>query len=72
MRRVVDPHELIGVDVSVPLRGGQTHVPQKLLNGAQIGAGLEQVRGEGMPQRVRTDVVHARADTYVLLDHSSN
>jgi hypothetical protein len=59
MRLPIDLEKLRHVDVSVPLRGGKTHVPQKFLNGAQIGAGLEQGRGEGMPQRVRTDAKNA-------------
>ena len=36
----------------VDLRGGQRRVAQQLLHRAQVGAGVEQMRGEGVPQRV--------------------
>jgi hypothetical protein len=35
--------------VGVELRGGQIRVAEHLLNRAQIGAALEQMRGERMP-----------------------
>ena len=33
-------------DVRVALGGAEVGVPEHLLNGAQVGAALEQVRGE--------------------------
>ena len=34
----------------------QVAMAEQKLNGAQIGAGLEQMRGKAVPQRVRVDV----------------
>jgi len=39
--------------VGVDLRGADVGVPEQLLDGAQVAAGLEQMGGEGMPQHVR-------------------
>ena len=47
--------QLRGVDVRVALRRGQLHVAEQFLDGAQVGAALEQMRRKGMSQRVRTD-----------------
>src|SRR5690349_2386901 len=48
-------------DVRVDLRRGDVGVAEHHLHAAQVGAVLEQVRGEGMPQYVRRDVrFHAR------------
>jgi hypothetical protein len=46
MRLPIDLEQLRDVDVSVALRGGETHVAEELLNGAQVGARLQQMRGE--------------------------
>ena len=43
----------VGGDVGVDLRGGDAAVPEHLLDGAQVGAALQQVGGEGMAQRMR-------------------
>src|SRR6185503_18392777 len=51
----VDIQQLRRVDVRVALRGGELHVAEQLLDRAQIGAALEQVRRKRMPQRVRAD-----------------
>lgn len=40
-------------DVRVNLRGRDVGVTEHFLNGAQIGAVLQQMRGETMTQRVR-------------------
>src|SRR5947207_14521424 len=55
MRFAIHVEQLRGVDVRVALRRADARVAEKLLNGAQIGAALQQVRRERMPQRVRTD-----------------
>src|SRR6185436_14920931 len=47
--------EVCGVDVGVALRGGELHVPEQLLDRAQVCPALQQVRRERVPQRVRTD-----------------
>ena len=55
MRLAVDVEQLRGVHVRVALGRRQLHVTEELLDGAQVGASLQQVRGERMPQCVRTD-----------------
>jgi hypothetical protein len=42
-------------DVGVDHGRGQIVVPEQLLNGADVGAALEQVRGEGMAKGVGAD-----------------
>ena len=46
---------LVG-DVRVELGRGEIRVPEHLLDAAQVGAALQQVRGEGVPEEMR---VHA-------------
>ena len=40
-------------NVQISLRGGQACVAKKQLNGAKIGAAVQQMRREGMPHRMR-------------------
>ena len=70
MRSTVDVEQLRGVDVGVPLRRGQLNVPEQLLDRAQIGAALQQVRGEGMPERVRADAEARAAGRDVACDEA--
>ena len=42
-------------DARIPLRGRELHVAEQLLDGAEVGAPLEQVRGERVSQRVRAN-----------------
>ena len=42
-------------DVRVQLGGGEVGVAEHLLDAAEVGAALEQVRCEGVPQQVRVD-----------------
>src|SRR5687767_7612471 len=49
---VIDLARTPGVDVAVGLRRRVRGVAEQLLDRAQVGAGLEQVRGEGMPEPV--------------------
>src|SRR4051812_3135469 len=53
MGMVVDAAEPLRVDVAVHLRGRERAVTEQFLDRAEIGAALEQVRGEGMPQAMR-------------------
>jgi hypothetical protein len=53
MGLVVNIHQLPNRGMRVFLRGGKRLVPQQLLNGPQIRAIRQQVRGKRMPQRVR-------------------
>src|SRR5688500_6186962 len=49
---VIDLPQALGVDVAIDLRGRERGVAEELLDRAQVGAALEQVRGEGVPQPV--------------------
>src|SRR5436309_15936421 len=53
MGEVIDLAEAFGVDVAVHLRRRERAVPEQLLDRAQVGAALQQVRGEGVAQPVR-------------------
>src|SRR5207247_2776014 len=46
--------------MSIHLCRAQRGVAQQLLNGAQVGSGVEQVRGERVPQRVHVQLPPAR------------
>ncbi len=50
----------LGRDVGVDLRGGRRGVAEDLLHAAQVGAALKQVRGGGVPDRVRARVPDRR------------
>ena len=55
MRRGVHLAQLVGGDQRVDLRGGHRGVAEQLLDDAHVGAAVEQVGGERVPQRVRRD-----------------
>jgi hypothetical protein len=55
VRFPIDVKQLRDIDVRVALRGGQLHVAEQFLNGPQVGACLQQMRGKRVSQRVRTD-----------------
>ena len=62
VRPSVDLPDAFAGDVRVDLRRADTGMPQQLLDDAQVRAALEQMRREGVAQRVRRDpVVEARA-----------
>ena len=56
----VDGEQPIDVDVGVALGGRERGVPEQLLDRPQVGALLEQVGGEGVPQRVRVNAAGTR------------
>ena len=60
MTVVVDAAEAARVDVAVDLRRRERGVPEQLLDRAQVGAALEQVRGVRVPEPVR--VAHQPAE----------
>ena len=72
MRLVVDLDQLLHRNVCINLRRRQARVAQQFLYVTQVCATVEQVRRERMSQRVRTDVVHPRADPNVLLNHPAD
>src|SRR5690349_10834911 len=53
MKTVVDRTQTRFEDVRVDLRRREVGVAEHQLNGAQVGAALEQMRRERMPQHVR-------------------
>ena len=65
-----DRHQLIEVDVRVLLRRRQAGVAEQLLDGAQVGAGAEQVGGEAVAQRVRADLAGDAAGQRVGVDEA--
>src|SRR3990167_8359574 len=65
---VVDLHQLTDGDGGVLLRGRERAVAEQLLDGAQIGAFAQEVRGEGVAQGVRVQVPVGVEEAGVLLD----
>ena len=53
MRLVVDGHQVRERDLGIFLRGGELRVAEQFLDGAQIGAVAQKVRGVGVAQAVR-------------------
>src|SRR5687767_7473935 len=62
----VNGPEILPIDVRVELSRRDVGVAQHLLDGAQIGAPLQQVRGERMPQRMRRYVLRDAGPLDVL------
>ena len=58
--------------MSIFLCGGKRLVPQQLLNGAQVGAIGEQVRGEGVPQRMRVQIPVHVYQAHVFFDDAAD
>ena len=56
MRPVVDLRQLRGGQLRVALRSGETLVAEQFLNSAQVRAFLQQMRSEGVAQRVRMHI----------------
>ena len=67
MRVAVHVTSRFVLDVSINLGGGQRNVTEQLLDGAQIGAAFEQMRGERVPQRVRRERRRRRRASQVAL-----
>ena len=54
-------------DVRVALGRPQVRVPQHLLDGAQVGPALQQVRGERVTQQMRVDTTGLEAGAFLVL-----
>src|SRR5262245_8887601 len=55
VRQIVGLPQAGARDVGVPMRGAKRPVAEHLLDRAEVGAAVEQMRGERMAQRVRRD-----------------
>ena len=53
MRLVVNPFQAFGRHVRVHLRRREMRVPEEFLYTPQIGAGVQEMRGETVPEFVR-------------------
>jgi hypothetical protein len=53
---VEDLAQVVGRHVRVDLGGRHVGVAEHLLHAAQVGAALQQVRGEAVPERVQADL----------------
>src|SRR5262249_22767122 len=60
MGAAIDLEQVLSVDRGVDLRGRQRGVTEQFLDGAQIAAARQQVRGERMTQRMRRRAVGQR------------
>lgn len=56
MAFVEDLLDVFHADVCIELRRSHTHMTQQLLNDSNVGAMVEEVRGEGMPEELRCDI----------------
>src|SRR5262245_47808258 len=65
---IVGLHEPAQIDVRVALRRRQARVAEHLLDGAQVGAAAEEVRGEGVAERVRGGLGGGAGDEDVALE----
>src|SRR5204863_8503400 len=64
---VIAVAQALGRHMSVDLGSSKVAMPQQLLDAANVGAGVEQVGGETVPQRVRTGArVEARLGKVLL------
>lgn len=50
---VVHPGQVLEIQVSIDLGGGDIRVPQQFLDGTEVATGFQQVAGKGVPQQVR-------------------
>src|SRR5690606_33976157 len=57
VRPVIDPREVLVVQVRVDLRGGDVGMAEQLLDAPQVARGLQDVAGEAVPQQVRVDAL---------------
>lgn len=71
MSFVVNVHELADGGMSVFLGGGKRLVAEELLNGAEVGAIGEKMRGEGVAQGVRVQIPIHIDEADVLLDDTA-
>ncbi len=61
MRGVVNLGQVLKVQMGVDLGGPDVGMAEQLLDAAQVAAGFQQMRGEGMPEHMR---MHAQPDSH--------
>ena len=64
--------QVFPVQMGVNFGGDDGCMSQHLLHGPQVGAAFNQVRGEGMPQGMRADVLLDVCDFYQFLYNGKN
>ena len=69
MRSPVHLQEMRSTQRGVSLSGGKGGMPQQFLDGAQIGAPFQKVRGECVAQPVRGDPPGQRAVPDVVVEY---
>lgn len=72
MRSGVYIYHLFHRNLRIDLRSRQTRVAEEFLNVAKVGARVEQMRREGVPQAVRRDVMNVCALLDVFVDHPAD
>ena len=72
MRSVVDHGQLRSGQLRVALGGGEALVAEQFLNRAQVGAFFQQMRAEGVAQRVRMNVGREAAQNGDALDDAAD
>src|SRR5690606_23902058 len=68
VRAVVPREELVERHMGVALGGGEARMTEELLDHAEVGAPLEQVRRAAMPESVRVQIRAPRSERAVALD----
>ena len=68
----IDPPHPLGAHVGIDLRGGQAFVAEQFLDGPEVGAVVEHVGGETVPERVGTHAAGEAGDAGVLLQHPTH
>src|SRR5690349_4038764 len=72
MRLVVNLQQLADGGVRVLLRGGERLVAEEFLDGAEIGAVRQEMRGERVAQRVRVQIPIYVDETNIFFHDASN
>ena len=72
MRLVVTSPQALGADMRIDAGCGEIHVTQKLLDGPQIGAIVQQVGRERVPQSMGRNAVHHRCVQHMAANAPRN
>jgi len=72
MRFVIHIHELLNAGLRVTLRGRERDVAEQFLNRAQVRAIGEQVRGEGVAERMRMEIPIDVGEARIFFNNRAN